>query len=60
MEYHSAIKRNGFESAEVRWMNPEPVAQNEVSQKPNTQVSCIKVKMDSRALALMHLSAGRE
>ena len=33
MEYYSAIKRNAFESVLVRWMNLEPVIQNEVSQK---------------------------
>ena len=33
MEYYSAIKRNEFESVELRWMNLEPVKQNEVSQK---------------------------
>ena len=31
MGYYSAIKRNKCES--VRWMNLEPVIQNEVSQK---------------------------
>ena len=33
MEYFSAIKRNKFESVIVRWMNPELVIQNEVTQK---------------------------
>ena len=33
MEYYSAIKKNKFESVEVRWVNLEPVMQNEVSQK---------------------------
>ena len=33
MEYYSAIKRNGFESALKRWMNTEPIIQSEVSQK---------------------------
>ena len=33
MEYYSAIKRNAFESVLVRWMNLEPIIQNEVSQK---------------------------
>ena len=28
-----AIKRNTFESVLVRWMNLEPIIQNEVSQK---------------------------
>ena len=33
MEYYSAIKRNGFESVLMRWMNLEPIIQSEVSQK---------------------------
>ena len=33
MEYYSAIKRNIFESGLMRWMNPKPVMQSEVSQK---------------------------
>ena len=33
MEYYSTIKRIGFESVLVRWMNVEPVIQGEVSQK---------------------------
>ena len=33
VEYYSAIKRNEFESVLVRWMNPEPVIQSEVSQR---------------------------
>ena len=33
MEYHSAIKRNTFESVLMRWMNLEPIIQSEVSQK---------------------------
>ena len=33
MDYHSAMKRNKTESAEVMWMNLEPVIQSEVSQK---------------------------
>ena len=33
MEHHSVIKRNTFESVLMRWMNLEPVIQNEVSQK---------------------------
>ena len=32
MEYYSAIQKNEFESAVVRWMNSEPVIQGEVSQ----------------------------
>ena len=33
MEYHSAMKRNTFESVLIRWMNLEPIIQSEVSQK---------------------------
>ena len=33
MEYHSAIKRNIFESVLMRWVNLEPFIQSEVSQK---------------------------
>ena len=33
MAYYSAIKRNTFESVLMRWMNPEPIIQSEVSQK---------------------------
>ena len=32
MEYHSAIKRNTFESVMMRWMNLEPIIQSELSQ----------------------------
>ena len=31
MEYYSAIKRNAFESVQMRWMNLEPIIQSEVS-----------------------------
>ena len=33
MEYHSAIKRNTFESVLMRQMNLKPIIQNEVNQK---------------------------
>ena len=33
MKYYSAIKRNGFESVLMRWMNLEPIIQSEGSQK---------------------------
>ena len=33
MEYYSAIKRNTVEPVLMRWMNLEPIIQNEVSQK---------------------------
>ena len=33
LEYYSVMKRNEFESVELRWMTLEPVIQSEVSQK---------------------------
>ena len=33
MEYYSAIKRNSSELVLKRWMNLEPIIDNEVSQK---------------------------
>ena len=36
MEYYSAIKKTTFESVLMRWMKLEPIIQNEVSQKENT------------------------
>ena len=33
MEYHSAIKKNAFDSVLMRWMKLEPIIQSEVSQK---------------------------
>ena len=32
MEYYSAIKGNAFESVLMRWMNLEPIIQNEANQ----------------------------
>ena len=33
MEYYSTIKRNGFESVLLRWMNLEPIIQRKLNQK---------------------------
>ena len=33
MGYYLVIKRNTFESVLMKWMNLEPIIQNEVSQK---------------------------
>ena len=37
MEYHSAIKKNIFESVLMRWIKLEPIIQSEVSQKEKHQ-----------------------
>ena len=39
MEYYSAIKKNTFESVQLRWMKSEPIIQREVSQKEKHQYS---------------------
>ena len=39
MEYYSAIKKNTFESALMRWMKLELILQSEVSQKEKHQYS---------------------
>ena len=33
MEYYSAIRMNAFESVLMKWMNLEPIIQNEVNKK---------------------------
>ena len=41
VEYESAIKKNAFESALMRWMKLEPIIQSEVSQKEKHQYSIL-------------------
>ena len=41
MGYHSAIKKNAFESVLMRWMKLEPIIQIEVSQKEKHQYSIL-------------------
>ena len=38
MECYAAVKRNAFESIQMRWMNLEPITQSEVSQKEKDNV----------------------
>ena len=33
MEYYSAMKRKAFKSILMRWMNLDPIMQNDVNQK---------------------------
>ena len=40
--YYSAIKRKTFESVLMRWMNPEPIIQSEVSQKEKDKYCILK------------------
>ena len=41
MEYSSAIKKNTFESALMRWMKLVPIIQSEASQKEKHQYSIL-------------------
>ena len=41
MEYYPAIKKNSFESVQMRWMKLEPIIQSEVSQKDKDQYSIL-------------------
>ena len=40
-DYYSTIKKNTFGSVLMRWMNLEPIIQNEVSQKEKHQYSIL-------------------
>ena len=42
MEYYSLIKRNGFESVLVRWMNLEPVIQSETGSESAEPVAWVR------------------
>ena len=44
MEYHSAIKRNAFESVLMKWMKLEPITKSEVSQKEKNKC-CILMQI---------------
>ena len=59
MEHYSAIKRNEFESVEVRWMNLEPVIQSELNQK-NKYHMLMHIYIESRKMVLMNLFTGQE
>ena len=41
MEYYSAIKKDELESVLVRWMNPEPIIQSDISQKEKNKYSVL-------------------
>ena len=41
IEYHSAIKKNAFESVLMSWMKLETIIQSEVSQKEKHQYSIL-------------------
>ena len=54
-----SIKRNGFESVELRWMNLEQVIPNKISQrKRNNIYQCLY--MESRKVILITVFVGQE
>ena len=59
MEYYSAIKKNAFESVLVRWMNPEPAIESDVSHKDKYHILA-QIYMEFRKLLLMNLFAGQQ
>ena len=59
MEYYSAIKRSTFESVLMRWMNPEPIIHDEVSQKEkNLKVRSLNLMLRA-AFILLRLRTNR-
>ena len=56
-EYYSAIKRNEFESVEIRWMTLEPVIQSEVSQKEKHKYCILMHKYRIQNDGMMNLFA---
>ena len=56
MEYYSAIKRKGFESVVVSWMNLEPLIWSEACQKEKNKYPILMhIHMESRKMALVNL-----
>ena len=61
MEYYSTINRNKFQSVVVRWMNPDPIIQSEVSQKEKNKYRILThIYMKSGEMVQMNLFVGRE
>ena len=57
MEYYSAIKKNLFVSALMRWMKLEPIIQSEVSQKDKDHYNILMVYMEFRKMLMITLYA---
>ena len=57
---YSAIERNAFESILMRWMNLEPIIQNEVSQKEKDKYRILTHIYESRKMVQKSLFIGQE
>ena len=55
MEYHSAIKKNTFESVLMRWIKLELIIHSEVSQKDKDQYSILMIHMEFRKMVTITL-----
>ena len=53
MEYYSAIKRKGFESILMRWLNLEPIIQSE-ARKRKINIIYEHIYIESRNMVLMN------
>ena len=61
MEYYSAIKRNIFESVQMRWMNLEPITLSEANQKEKNKYHILThIYMESRKMVLNEPFAGQQ
>ena len=61
MEYYLAIKKKTFELVLMRWMNLEPIIQNEESQKEKHQYSILMhIYMEFRKMVMMTLYARQQ
>ena len=49
------MKRNALEPVLKRWMNLEPIMQNEVSQEEKHKYCILHTSMESRGMVLMNL-----
>ena len=63
-ECYAAIKRNAFESIQMRWMNLEPIVRTEVSQKEEDTYSILMhmygLFLCNRKMVLMILFAEQQ
>ena len=55
-----AIKRNAFESVQMRWTNLEPIIQSEGSQKKKYKYRILMDTYESRKMAPMNLFSGQQ
>ena len=59
MKYHSAIKKNAFESVLMTWMKLEPIIQSKVRKK-NTKTVYQRIYMEFRKMSMITLYARQQ